>query len=222
MVNPKATPFVGIFGLRLCTLALIGVWGVSLLAVDGAAQNTQRDAQRRSQQPGLRRGGATPRPAEVLTPARARLIREVRRELATLPYYDVFDWLQFEVRPDNTIILSGQTIRPTIRRDAESRLRDIEGISRIVNNIEVLPLSPNDDRIRVAVYRTLFNFDSPLYRYALGAVPSIRIIVNRGRVTLKGIVNSEFDRNYANVQVRGVPGIFEVTNELQIEGRDAR
>ncbi len=88
--------------------------------------------------------------------------------------------------------------------------------------IEVLPLSPNDDRIRVAVYRTLFNFDSPLYRYALAAVPSIRIIVKNGRVTLKGFVACEFDSNYANIQARSVPGVFEVTNELQIENDKAR
>ncbi|MCP9495674.1 MAG: BON domain-containing protein [Pyrinomonadaceae bacterium MAG19_C2-C3] len=181
---------------------------------------TSNNRNRRPQRPALGRGSVDRRAA--LSRTQTQIIREVRSELATLPYYDVFDWLQFEVRPDNSVILSGQTVRPTLKRDAESRLRDIESISRVVNNIEVLPLSPQDDRIRVAVYRTLFNFDSPLYRYALGAVPSIRIIVNRGRVTLKGIVNSEFDRNYANVQVRGVPGIFEVTNELQIEGQQAR
>lgn len=188
---------------------------VSMMSVSHAQTNRNR-----SQRPPLGRGRVDR--SAALSRTQTQIIREVRRELATLPYYDVFDWLQFEVRPDNSVILSGQTVRPTLKRDAESRLRDIESISRVVNNIEVLPLSPQDDRIRVAVYRTLFNNDSPLYRYALGAVPSIRIIVNRGRVTLKGLVNSEFDRNYANVQVRSVPGIFEVTNELQIEGREAR
>ncbi len=193
---------------------------ILLTMMPHASAQTSNNRNRRPQRPALGRGSVDRRAA--VSRSQREIIREVRRELATLPYYDVFDWLQFEVRPDNSVILSGQTIRPTLKRDAESRLRDIESISRITNNIEVLPLSPQDDRIRVAVYRTLFNFDSPLYRYALGAVPSIRIIVNRGRVTLKGLVNSEFDRNYANVQVRGVPGIFEVTNELQIEGREAR
>lgn len=203
----------------LCMLCVVMCGVIPTTANVGFAQNSQ-DRNRRDNRPTLSRE-RTPR-AEAEARSRAGLVREVRRELVTLPYYDVFDWLQFEVQPDNTVVLSGETIRPTLKRDAEARLRDIEGISRVVNNIEVLPLSPNDDRIRVAVYRTLFNFDSPLYRYSLGAVPSIRIIVRNGRVTLKGIVASEFDRNYINVQTRGVPGIFEVTNELQIENREAR
>lgn len=193
---------------------------ILLTTMNIAHAQTSNTRNRRPQRPTLGRGSVDR--SAATSRAQAQIIREVRRELATLPYYDVFDWLQFEVRPDNSVILSGQTIRPTLKRDAESRLRDIESISRVTNNIEVLPLSPQDDRIRVAVYRTLFNFDSPLYRYALGAVPSIRIIVKNGRVTLKGLVNSEFDRNYANVQVSGVPGTFGVTNELQIEGREAR
>lgn len=190
------------------------------MAASGSAQNSQ-DRGRQGDRPPALRGEGTPR-AEAEARARAGLIREVRRDLATLPYYDVFDWLQFEVQPDSTVVLSGETIRPSLKRDAEARLRDIEGIAQVVNNIEVLPLSPNDDRIRLAVYRTLFNSNSPLYRYSLGAVPSIRIIVRNGRVTLKGLVGSEFDRNYANIQTRGVPGIFEVANELQAENRNAR
>ena len=136
--------------------------------------------------------------AEVLTDARrclaVKLKSSARFVVNSQPYRITMSLIGCSLRYDQTIlfILSGQTIRPTLKRDAESRLRDIESISRITNNIEVLPLSPQDDRIRIAVYRTLFNFDSPLYRYALGAVPSIRIIVDRGRVTLKGLVNSEF------------------------------
>lgn len=194
-------------------IALTAVVSLNLAVPTAKAQ------QRGKQRPQINR--PLPR-GEALSRGRAQLVREVRRELATIPYYDVFDFLQFEVRPDNTVVLNGQTIRPTVRREAGERLKDIEGVAGVVNNIEVLPLSPQDDRIRVAVYRTLFNFDSPLYRYSLGAVPSIRIIVNRGRVTLKGLVATEFDRNYANTQVRTVPGTFEVTNELEVESDRAR
>src|SRR2546426_826434 len=109
-----------------------------------------------------------------------------RSELAMLPYYGVFDWLEFIVQPDNTVVLRGQVVRPTTKSDAEARVKEIDGISRVVNEIEVLPLSPSDDRLRIAVYRTLYNWDSPLFRYATQTVPPIHIIVKNGRVELKG------------------------------------
>lgn len=195
--------------LRSSIVACALAFGVGV-----ASQASAQDRINRRQRPQIARPGSR---AESETRARTQIAREVRRELATLPYYDVFDFLQFEVQPDFTVVLSGQTVRPTLKRDAEARLRDVEGIERVVNNIEVLPLSSLDDRIRVAVYRELFNFDSPLYRYSLGAVPPIRIIVNRGRVTLKGIVATKGDSNLAYIRARTVPGTFEVTNELQIE-----
>src|SRR5262245_35732761 len=92
------------------------------------------------------------------------IIREVRHELVTLPYYGVFDWLEFEVQKDNTIVLRGQVVRPTTKSDAEHRVKDIDGVPRVVNQIEVLPLSPSDDRLRVALYRAIYNFNSPLFR----------------------------------------------------------
>ncbi|MGH9839680.1 MAG: BON domain-containing protein [Blastocatellia bacterium] len=149
---------------------------------------------------------------------RAYLIKEVRHELVTLPYYSVFDWLQFEVQPDGAVTLQGQVTRPTLKSDAENVVKDVEGVTKVNNRIEVLPLSPNDDRIRRAVFQTLFNFDSPIYRYGMGAVPSIHIIVKNGNVTLKGIVDNEGDKNLANVRVNGVPGVFSVKNELTIGG----
>src|SRR5687767_12770975 len=89
-------------------------------------------------------------------PQSAKIIREVRHELVTLPYYGVFDWLEYEVTPDNTVILRGQVIRPITKSEAESRVKDIEGVSRVVNEIEVLPLSPMDDRLRIALYRAIY------------------------------------------------------------------
>src|ERR1700687_308204 len=110
----------------------------------------------------------------------AHIKREVRHDLVTLPYYGVFDWLQYEVQPDNTVVLSGQVVRPSTRSDAEARVREIEGVTKVVNEIQTLPLSPSDDRLRLAVYRALYNSDSPLFRYATQSVPSIHIIIDHG------------------------------------------
>lgn len=142
---------------------------------------------------------------------------EVRRELVTLPYYSLFDWFEYEVKADGAVVLTGEVTRPILKSDAGNAVKRIEGVTNVVNNIRTLPLSPNDNRIRRAVYRSLFNFDSPLFQYSLSVVPSIHIIVDNGRVTLKGVVSSEGDRNYANVMANEVPDVFEVKNELKVE-----
>jgi hyperosmotically inducible protein len=147
----------------------------------------------------------------------ARLVKEVRHELVMLPYYGVFDWLQFEVRPDNTIVLSGYVTRPPTKSDAEARVKDLDGVKSVINQIEVLPLSPQDDRLRIALYRSIYGWDSPLFRYATQSIPSIHIIVNRGRAILKGIVDSKGDATQAYMRARSVPGLFEVKNELTTE-----
>jgi hyperosmotically inducible protein len=152
----------------------------------------------------------------------ARIIKEIRHELATLPYYGVFDWLEFVVQPDNTVVLRGQVVRPTTKSDAEGRVKDIDGVKQVINDIEVLPLSPADDRLRVALYRTLYNWNSPLFRYATQTVPPIHIIVKNGRATLKGVVDSKADANLAYIRARGVPGLFDVKNELQVAGEGPR
>ena len=161
-------------------------------------------------------GVSTPK-AQPQGALNARVIRQVRHELVMLPYYGVFDWLQFEVRPDNTIVLRGQVIKPTTKSDAEARVKDVDGVSKVVNQIEVLPLSPQDDRLRRALYRKLYGNDSPLFRYAVQAIPSIHIIVKNGRATLKGVVANKGDAQLAYLRARGVPGLFEVKSELQIE-----
>jgi hyperosmotically inducible protein len=154
--------------------------------------------------------------------SQSRLAREIRNELVTLPYYDVFDWLEGEVRPDGTVVLRGQVVRPTTKKGAEERVRKIEGIEQVVNEIEVLPASAGDDRLRIALYRAIFAYNSPLFRYATRSVPPIHIIVNRGRATLKGVVATESDRTIAYTRARGVPGLFEVKNELVVENDDSR
>jgi hyperosmotically inducible protein len=150
------------------------------------------------------------------------LAAEVRHRLVMLPYYDVFDWLEGEVKPDGTLVLRGQVVRPTLKSDAEKSAGDVAGIKRVVNEIEVLPLSPNDDQLRVALYRAIYKFDSPLFRYATRAVPPIHIIVKNGRATLKGVVATKADSDLAFMAARGVPGLFDVTNELKAEDQMPR
>jgi hyperosmotically inducible protein len=146
-----------------------------------------------------------------------RLIREVRKELVMLPYYNVFDNLAYRV-DGSTVTLLGQVTRPTLKSDAERVVKDIEGVDRVVNEIKVLPLSPNDDRIRMAVYRAIYGHTT-LNRYGLQAVPPIHIIVENGNVTLEGVVANESDKNIAYIQANGVPGVFSVTNNLVIENQ---
>jgi hyperosmotically inducible periplasmic protein len=143
------------------------------------------------------------------------LEKAVRHELVMLPYYNIFDDLSFQVNGGH-VTLFGAVTRPTLRSDAENVVKRLEGVQSVTNKIEVLPLSPMDDRIRIATYRSIYGF-SALQRYAMGAVPSIHIIVRNGNVTLTGVVANEGDRNMANIRANGVFGVFSVTNELKVE-----
>jgi hyperosmotically inducible periplasmic protein len=142
------------------------------------------------------------------------LMNKVRKELVTLPYYGVFDNLAYEIN-GSTVTLYGQVVRPSTRSGAEKRIKKIEGVERVVNKIEVLPLSSFDDSIRARAYRTIFRSGS-LYRYAMGANPSIHIIVNRGHLTLEGVVSNKMDSQLAYMAARQVPGVFSVTNNLRV------
>jgi hyperosmotically inducible periplasmic protein len=147
------------------------------------------------------------------------LKEEVRHQLVMLPYYSVFDWLEAQVKPDGTVTLMGEVTRPSTKDDAEDRVKKLEAATKVVNNIEVLPLSPMDDQLRIALYRAIFRFDSPLFRYGTQSVPPIHIIVKNGHVTLRGIVANQMDSQLAYMAAQGVPNIFEVKNELQVEQR---
>jgi len=149
--------------------------------------------------------------------ARARIEREVRHELVMLPYYGLFDNLAFRVN-GTTVTLLGQVTRPQLKEDAGRVLKDIEGVEQIENQIEVLPLSPNDDRIRLATYRAIYG-QAVLNQYALRAVPSIHIIVKNGNVTLEGVVASQKDKDIAGLQANSVSGVFSVTNNLRLDNQ---
>lgn len=143
------------------------------------------------------------------------LVQLVHRQLANLPYYGVFDNLAYQVN-GTTVTLYGQVVRPVTKSDAESRVKHIEGVTKVVDNIEVLPLSPMDNALRVRVYRAVFSRGS-MYRYAQGVIPSIHIIVDNGHVTLEGVVTSKQDSELAQIGANTVPGVFSVTNNLRIE-----
>jgi len=143
-----------------------------------------------------------------------RITREVRHELLMLPYFGVFDYIAFKVE-GSTVTLLGQVVRPSLKSDAENALKHIEGVEKVDNQIEVLPPSPMDDGLRIRLYREIYGYPA-LEKYALGVQKPIRIVVKNGRVTLEGVVDSEADKNLAGLRANTVPGIFQVTNNLQV------
>ncbi len=143
------------------------------------------------------------------------LADKVRHQLVMLPYYNIFDSLAYRV-DGNTVTLYGEVTRPVLKSDAERAVKHIEGVGQVVNDIKVLPLSPFDDQIRRATYRAIFGYGG-LYRYAMGANPSIHIIVDNGHVTLEGVVSSQMDKNIAGIRANGVPGVFSVKNDLRVD-----
>ncbi len=181
------------YGFGLCT--------VTLAALFAATPGFSQEGRERSALP-----GAT---------SEARITREVRHELVMLPYYGVFDNLVYRV-DGGTVTLLGQVTRPTLKSDAGSVVKQIEGVDKVENQIQLLPLSSMDDRTRLAVYRAIYGHPG-LDRYALQAVPPIHIIVDSGNVTLEGVVSTQADKDMANLRANGVSGIFSVVNNLRVE-----
>jgi hyperosmotically inducible protein len=145
-----------------------------------------------------------------------RVIKEVHHELVMLPYYGVFDNFAYKVDPNGTVTLLGQVTRPTLKSDAENAVKHIEGVEHVDNQIDVLPPSPGDDRIRRATYKAIYG-NTVLSRYALQAVPPIHIIVKNGNVTLEGAVGADMDKTVAGTQANGVSGVFSVKNNLIVD-----
>jgi len=146
----------------------------------------------------------------------AQLSKQVRKRLVTLPYYGVFDNLAYSI-DGSRVTLHGQVVRPSTRSDAERSVARIAGVTQVINNIQVLPLSGFDDSVRINTLRAIQR-SGGLYRYFMGANPSLHIIVNRGHVTLEGVVGSKMDARLAYMAARSVPGAFSVTNNLEVEG----
>lgn len=179
--------------MRVKSLVSLGTL-LSLLCLSAAAQDTQRS------QPSAK--------------SEDRIIREVRHELLMLPYFGVYDYIAFKV-DGATVTLIGQAVRPTLRSDAENAIKRIEGVEKVDNQIEVLPPSPTDDRLRTRLFRAIYQYPA-LQKYELGVQKPIRIIVKNGRATLEGVVDTEGDKNLAGLRANGVSGLFSVTNNLQV------
>jgi hyperosmotically inducible periplasmic protein len=149
-------------------------------------------------------------------PREDRVTREVRHELLMLPRYGVFDHLAFKI-DKGTVTLLGQVRTGILKSEAERVVKGVEGVESVVNQIELLPASTNDDRIRLQVYRAIYRHDALETRYAIQSIPPIHIIVKNGHVTLEGVVDSQLDKTIASTQARSVPGIFKVTDNLRVE-----
>ena len=155
--------------------------------------------------------------AAISDQSKAAIAKEVRHELVTLPYYGAFDNLGFRVDDDRTVTLLGQVAMPVLKDDAERVVKRIEGVTRVKNEIEVLPLSPDDDRIRRAAFMAIYGDPALSTRYAYRAVPPIHIIVKNGNITLEGVVANQMDKTIAGVRANAIPGAFSVTNNLRVE-----
>ncbi len=146
--------------------------------------------------------------------AQERIVKEVRHELLMLPYFGVFDYIAFKVDGYNVTLL-GQVVKPVTKSDAENAVKHIEGVDKVDDQIEVLPPSGMDDRLRLRLFHEIYGFPG-LQRYALGVQKPIRIIVKNAHVTLEGVVDSEGDKNLVGIRANSVSGIFSVTNNLQV------
>jgi hypothetical protein len=145
--------------------------------------------------------------------------QQIHHEIVTLPYTGIWDWIDADLRPDGTVVLRGDVTTALTKSELESRVRHIESVTTVIDDIRVLPLSQFDNQIRAGIYRSLFNFNSSLSRYAMGVNPSIHIIVANGKVTLKGVVSNAMDRQLAGMAANRVFGVFSVDNELQVKAK---
>ena len=195
--------------MNIITLAL-------LLALTPAAWQNPQGSAPATTAPNTQSASPSTQNAPLSQKGIDRIVKEVHHELVMLPFYGVFDNLAYKVSPDGTVTLLGQVSRPTLKSDAENVVKRIEGVERVDNQIKVLPLSPNDDRIRSAVYRAIYG-NEVLSQYALRAVPPIHIIVENGNVTLEGVVARQMDKQIAEMQTKSVPGVFSVTDNLRVE-----
>ena len=154
--------------------------------------------------------------AQSADPVEAKIAQQVRHQLLKLPYYSMFDDLEYTVQ-GRTVILNGAvtSLHSQTRQDAANAVKRIESVDQVVNNIKVLPPNPYDDLARERVFRSLSR-TAGLSQYFWPASPDIHIVVDRQRVTLKGIVHSEGDKNLANIAANEVRDVFQVTNDLQV------
>lgn len=153
-------------------------------------------------------------PPKQATRSEVDLSNEVRHQLVMLPYLTLFDNLQYRV-DGTTVTLMGQVVRPSLKPDAGRVVKNIEGVTQVNNEIKVLPPSSFDNQIRRAEYRAIYGY-AGLWKYAMGALPPVHIVVDNGHVTLYGVVDNETDKNLIGLRAKTVPNVFSVTNNLQV------
>ncbi|HEV2419524.1 MAG TPA: BON domain-containing protein [Terriglobia bacterium] len=168
-------------------------------------------------QPIVLGAGAQSSGAQRPVPERAesRLERAIRRQLVTLPYYSMFDWFTYRISGYD-VELDGYAVRPSLKSAAGNVVKGIEGVQKVTNNIKVLPPSTMDDRIRLAEYRAIYRYPG-FEKYAIQAIGPIHIIVNSGHVILEGVVDSNSDKDVANIHAKSVSGVFSVTDNLRVQ-----
>jgi hyperosmotically inducible protein len=194
------------------TVAMVVVLAVSW-AVAARAQGTQQPASNQAAN-GMQPQGSE----EAVSPeVQAKLVQGIRRAILTLPYYGVFDNLAFRLQ-GRTVILEGQVLRPSLKPDAERAVKKVEGVDKVINNIEVLPPGQIDESIRQAVYKAIYGY-GPLFKYSNDKVnPPIHIIVRNARVTLEGVVDTETDKGLCTLRANQVSSVLSVTNNLRVLG----
>lgn len=144
----------------------------------------------------------------------AWLTKEARHQLVMLPWLTIFDNLEYKVEGTKVVLL-GQVVRPVLKDDAGRAVKGIEGVTEVDNQIQVLPPSEMDWQIRRAEYRAIYGF-AGLWKYAMGALPPVHIVVDNSRVTLYGVVDSEADKNLIELRAKTVPDVFSVTDNLEV------
>lgn len=181
-------------------LAVVSVMPLGGLGGRTAAQNTSAQKSSKEQ-----------------APTESTLAREVRHQLVVLPFLSVFDHIDFKLN-GSKVTLSGQVLRPNLKRDAAASVQSIEGIGRLDNQIEVLPQSDSDDEMRRAIYRAIFE-DPVLQKYAVPALPSIRIIVKNGSAALEGSVESEADKKLVANRASTVAKLNALKDNLVVHSK---
>lgn len=187
-------------GIKTFWAGMILALSVCLATLPARAQNS----------PAAPQQGGSEKPAEGLA-------REVRHQLAVVPYLSVFDHIAFTL-DGNNVTLTGQVVRHTLKTDVEAAVKSIEGVGSVVNQIEELPASAADDDLRNEVYRAIYE-DPVLSRYAVEELPSIHIIIKNGKVTLEGQVESEADKDRATARAGFVANVNSVKNDLVVQAK---
>jgi len=150
-------------------------------------------------------------------PNESRMAKEIRHNLLMLPYYTIFDDLAFQLKEGGVVILEGACPPEPpwdIKSDAENAVKKVEGVTKVINNIKLLPMSPMDWQIRRAEARAIYGNSEIGMRYGYQALPSIHIIVDNGHVTLEGVVDNQFDGTLIRTRANQVPNVFSVTDHL--------